>query len=506
MSKKIVVLGLNGFNPKLAEQWSNELPNLIKIQKEGIWGDLESMVPFTIPQIWISALCGKNSGFYGIWDFTYRDDFSYNETKLVNSKVIQARTSPLYEVLPRLEQKIAVISIPVIWPCPRIPGGYAVCEFMNSSADCNFSTFPSSLKNEICELTGTYVKNATGTNIDINYNKNKIDDKEGVLKNIYDIDSQRLTLTKYFINEKNCDCVIVNLTGIENVLDLFYCCFDSKGKSYESESYHKDFLHEYYVWFDKKLGEIYESLHGDVVLLVYSGYTAQKLNGRINLNEWLIKEGYMTLFEYPGEISSFKDVKVDWSRTKCWSIGYNGKLYLNIKGREPQGIVDPKDYDKLLGELESKLEDISDKVGNHLNVEIFQRDDIYFGPYTKYGPDIFVNFNEGRLGTSELIGHTRGEIYSFDVIKNGGNTAHSLYGYFAMAGPGIPTYGGLKGVSLLSLTPTVLDILGLPVPKNLEGLSILDVIKFVIKIKKEEKIYSEKTKKTIRSRLEMLGY
>jgi len=227
---------------------------------------------------------------------------------------------------------------------------------------------------------------------------------------------------------------------------------------------------------------------------------AQKLEGRINLNEWLIKEGYMTLHEYPMKLTLFKGVQVDWSKTKCWSMGYTGKLYLNVKGRESQGIVDPKDSDKFMDELTAKLKDIPDKARKPLNTQVWKRDDIYFGPYAKYGPDLFVSFNEGRLGTSELLGHGRGKVYSFDTAKGSGDAAHSLYGYFVIAGPGISAKGELKEVSLLNVAPTVLDVLGVPIPKNMEKPSILSMVK------KEVTPSPEETERIVRSRLEALGY
>jgi len=325
-------------------------------------------------------------------------------------------------------------------------------------------------------------------------------DKERVLKKIYEMDSQRLTLTKYFINEKNCDYVMTVVMGCTCLLNLFYRCFDSKNRQYSPDPHYEGVLYDYYVWIDKNIEELRESLPGEVVLFIHSGYGAQKLEGRINLNEWLIKDGYMTLLEYPMKPTLFKDIKVDWSKTKCWSTGYSGKLYLNVKGRESQGIVDPKDSDKFMDELAANLKDIPDKVGKHLNTQVWKRDDIYFGPYAKYGPDLFVSFDQGRLGTSELLGHGQGKVYSVDTAKGSGDAAHSLYGYFAMAGPGIPAEGELKEVSLLNIAPTILDILGLPIPKNMERPSILSTVK------KKEATDSKEAERIVRSRLEALGY
>jgi len=490
---KLVLLGLDGLSPGLVRQWSNELPNLMRMQKKGIWGSLESTVPLTTPQVWISVQCGQNPGAHGVWDFNYRDDFSYSEKTVVNSEVAR-RVDLLQTILPKKMQRLGMINVPVTWPPPKIPAGYVISGFMTPNHDRDF-TYPDSLKDEVYKLVGEYAVDVT--EVDLGCSKT---DKDRALKKIYEVDSQRFILTKYLINEKNCDCVMTAVMGCTRMLKLFYRCFDSKNRQYSPDPHYKRALHEYYVYIDKNIGKLGESLCGEAVLFIHSGYGVQKLDGRINLNEWLIKEGYLTLLEYPKKLTSFRHVKVDWSKTKCWSTGYTGKLYLNMQGRECQGIVDPKDYDRLLDELTAKIQDIPNEDGKHLNTQVWKRREICSGPYEKYGPDLWVHLDKGRLGTSELLGHSRGKIYSFDSTKDSDDAAHALYGYFVLTGPGIPAVGEFKGVSLLNVAPTVLDVLGIPIPKNMERPSILSMSK------KGVTTSYEWTEKKVHSRLDFLGY
>jgi len=321
-----------------------------------------------------------------------------------------------------------------------------------------------------------------------------------MLKCIYDMDSQRFILTKYFTREKNCDYVMTVVRGSDCILNLLYGCFKARNKRYHPDSSYEDTLRYYYIWVDQQVGELRDSLPKDVVLFVQSGYSAGKLEGRINLNEWLIKEGYMTLFEYPMKLTSLKNAPVDWSKTRCWSAGYTGQLYLNLKGREQQGMVEPQNYEALLDELTGKMSELTDQSGKQVDAQVWKGDDLYFGSYQQYGPDLVVNFNRGRLGTSELIGHEREKIYSYDKAPGGSDAGHSMYGYFGLAGPGIPNQGELRDVSLLSSAPTVLDVLGVSIPQNMERPSILSQAK---KIAGPD---SKKDERTVRSRLEALGY
>lgn len=489
---KVVFLGLDGFHPDFVKKWAGELPHLRRMQERGIWGSMKTLVPPTFPQVWTSTQCGQDPGVHGVWDFTFRDDFSYGEKKETNSEVINNAT-PLYTLLSRKAQKVAITNVPFTWPPPKIPGGYAISG-PTASKQGSIFTYPDNLKEEIDRLVGDYIMDATEVNTVYE------PDKEHILKSICDMDSQRFILTEHFINNKNCDFVMTSVRGADHMLNLFYQDFDSKVEHFDSDFSYEETLHDYYSWIDKKVGELCENFNKDVVLFICSCFGAQKLEGRINLNEWLIKEGYMVLFEYPKEPTPLKEIKVDWSNTKCWSSGYAGKLYLNVEGREPEGIVDPQDYDELLDELIARIQqDIPNGLGKKMHNQTCKRADTYFGPSAKYSPDLFLSFDEARLGTSELVGHNQKAILSHDIAPYNSNTAHSLYGYFVISGSGIPAEGEYEGGSILNIAPTVLDVFGLSIPKRMKKPSILSLVK-------KEGVKKAKETKKVRSRLERLGY
>ena len=488
---KVVVLGLDGFNPELVKGWLDDLPNLKKLQQEGIWGKMESSVPPIAPQTWTCAQSSRNPGVFGFWDFSYRDDFSYGQPKSIDCSVRDKRVNCLHKILPMIGQKVAIINVPLSWPPPRIPGGYSISSYMTPSLDRGF-TWPESLRNEVHSLVGEYIIDATEAGVNYRHME-----KDRVLKRIYDMDSQRFTLLKHFISKKQCDCVFTVITGSDRMPHLFYRYFDEQHRRYDPDPRYKNALHDYYVRIDKQIGEIRDTLDGETALFVHSAHGVQRLDGRINLNEWLIQEGYMVLHEYPSELTTMMKLKVDWSKTKAWATGYTGQIYLNVKGREPQGIVDPDDYDRLLDELADKIIEIPDERGNPLKTRVFKRKEIHSGPFAEHGPDLFILFDECRWNISEMVGYGQGSIYSFDTPLGPDDGADGLYGYFFIAGPGVPASGERIGATLLDVAPTVLDVMDLEIPQEMEGKSILG---------EEKPARTPEDDEKVRSRLKALGY
>jgi len=489
-----VVLGIDGFNPELVHRWINEMPNLKKMQEKGLWGPMKSTLPPTAACAWTCVQCGRNPGSYGFWDFTYRDGFSYGEPKLANSTIKDERVDCLHKILPKLAQRVALINVPVSWPPSRIPAGYCIASSMTASQDRSF-TWPETFEDEVYSLVGEYITTAFETDADYG----KID-KEAALKHIYDMDTQRFTLLKHFIHQKKCDYTFAVATGVDMVSHLFYRYCDEKHRRYDPDPRYKDVLREYYRWIDKNIGEIREALGSNTTLFVHSAYGLQRLDGRINLNEWLVQEGYMSLHEYPAEPTAFKDLKVNWARTKAWATGYTGQIYINLRDREAQGAVEPNHYDELLDELTAKIRHIPDEHSKALNTQVFRREDIHFGNYAQYGPDILINFDECRWKTSEMVGYGKGKIHSHDTPYRIDDVGSGMYGYFCIAGPSVPTKGKLEGVSVLNSAPTVLDVMDLENPEDMESLSLLDMVK------EEKAPMAHGREEKVQSRLEALGY
>jgi predicted AlkP superfamily phosphohydrolase/phosphomutase len=488
--RKIVVMGLDGFSPKAVRHWLADLPQLKKIHQEGIWGSVECIVPPTAPQAWISSQCGQNPGAYGLWGYNYRNDFYYGESEIANFRVMDDRADCLYKTLPRVGQKVAVINAPLTWSPPEIPGGYSISDFMHDGNEAGF-TWPKSLQQEVCNLVGDYIFDPFDTIRDSGPMNRK-----RTVERIREMVEQRFTLVRHFIRKKNCDYVFAVMTGIKFIHKLF--CNGLKPN--HSGSYYEDVIRDYYKWIDTKVGEIHRSLDSDTGLFVYSPYSIQRRTGQLNLNEWFNHNGYMTLYEYPGTPTAFANLNVDWAKTRCWSIGNSGKIYINLKGRETQGIVEPDDYDELLDELRDRLSGIQDKGNRALGVQLLKREEINFGKYEEYGPDMFMHIHEAPWNTNDRVGYGLGQIFAPDQQEDFDGEYNGVYGYFAISGSDVPAIGELSDVSLLSIAPTVMEALRMEIPAHMEKPSILSMAE---QTKKES---SANRKARVRSRLKALGY
>ena len=487
-STKVVIIGLDGLNPDLVYRWKNKLPNFRKLMEQGVYGRIRSTVPPITPQAWSCVLCGKNPGHFGYWDFTYRDDYCYGQPELVSSETRDERVDSLYRILPSHGKRVAIINVPVTYPPPEIPNGYSISSFMTPSVEKQF-TYPDSLKDEIKEIIGEYIIDASTS--DMNFRQM---DKEKVIKRIYDMDKQRFDLTEYFIRDKNCDFVFTVVMGTDRMPHLFYRYFDENHRNYTYDDKYKDALKDDYRFCDERIGEILGLVDDNTSIIITSDHSVQRLDGRINLNEWLIEEGHMELKTRPRQLALLMEADIDWNKTIAWATGFTGQLYLNVKGREPEGTVDLNDYDRVLDELSEKLKNITDEQGRKLDTKVYKRREIHSGEYARFGPDLFIFFDNCQWNISELIGYD--SIYSYDTPKGQDDAGHGPYGFFAMKGAGVANKGEMFGADLLDIAPTVLHLMSLQIPTDMEGKVLT----------KKEGVYLEEDKKEVRERLSKLGY
>jgi len=504
--RRAVMLGISGLNPDLVEKWIGVLPVLKNMQEQGAWGRLESTMPPLSPAAWISAFSGRNAGAFGVWGKRSRTTHSYTLDEKPGSEEIDSRVRPLYRILTKLGQRVGAVDLPWAYPVPKIPGGYCIGGSPPgemSGAQTQPEGFMKEVKSAVCGYGGPPTSFS---------GRRSTVDKTALFTQMKSMDEKRFAVVKYLVQEKKCDVVMAVIDGAEMVSHLFLRDADSGHPFHDPKSSDGSKLQEYYRFIDEQAGKVKSTLDDDTVLCLFSVSAVQRLVGIIHLNEWLIEKGYLRLKEYPEKPRPLDAVQVDWSRTKAWAMGETGQIYLNLKGRENQGVLEPVERGRLLDRLIRDLGDIGTVNGKPIPAGALRGDDLYFGRFVEYGPDLFLDIDGGRWRTDQRVGFGRGEIVNTRCVEEETQEGLGRFGYICMSGSDFPAAGELEPVSILDIAPTVIDILNLrpaytDIDYEMEGYSLL----LAIRDSAEEKKPGEKEKKEseedrVRSRLDALGY
>jgi predicted AlkP superfamily phosphohydrolase/phosphomutase len=212
-------------------------------------------------------------------------------------------------------------------------------------------------------------------------------------------------------------------------------------------------------------------LPADTILLVVSDHGSKKMDGGICFNEWLIAEGYLTLAEPVDKPTPIGKVKIDWSRTRAWGDGgYYGRLFMNVRGREPAGVIDPADYEAVRGEIAEKIAAINDPQGRNIGCKAYRPEDLY-RTVNGVAPDLVVYFGDLDWRSVGAVG--LGSIHTFENDTGPDEANHDWHGIFMLYDPSRssaePSFENLPVFQIYDVAPTVLAAFGLPVPSDMIG-------------------------------------
>ncbi len=165
---------------------------------------------------------------------------------------------------------------------------------------------------------------------------------------------------------------------------------------------------------------------------------------------------------------------IDWSRTRAYAQGNFGQIFLNLKGRQPQGCVEPTDARALLDELKAELLAIPHpETGVPLVELVYEREELYHGPHAGLSPDLTVVLTDWRYRTIGLHDFTTNKVITPSFGPTGD---HRLEGILIAAGPAFRSGAEPRGAALLDVAPTVLHLLGVPVPDDMDGRVLTEIL------------------------------
>ena len=230
-------------------------------------------------------------------------------------------------------------------------------------------------------------------------------------------------------------------------------------------------LPEFYQQIDQVLGEVLQRMDDRTTLLILSDHGFAPYNRSFNLNTWLLNQGYIALKSQSNQNQNEAFANVDWSRTRAYGLGLNG-LYLNLKGRERDGIVEPGTVaDSLLTEIREKLLRVRDHNNQTAITRVDRASEVYQGPYEQQGPDLIVGYNRGyRAGWQTILGNFPG-----DVFENNANPWSGDHCMDFTLVPGVLLSNrtiDAANPALTDIAPTIFAQFGIPQSGSMMGHSV----------------------------------
>ena len=484
---KICILGLDCCAPEVIFG-DERLVNIRRLMDAGLYGKLQSVVPpITVPA-WMCMSTSQDPGSLGIYGFRNRMDHSYEKLGFANSNSIKSYA--MWDHLAREGKKSIVVGVPPNFP-PRRINGISVGCFLTPDTTKDDFTYPSNIKDKITELVGEYpvdVKNF------------RTDRKDWLRDEIFAMSRKQWQVVKWLLTEQEWDYFQFVDIGLDRVHHGFWNYFDKKHVQYEPGNPYESVIPDYYLWLDEQIGSVIELLDNETILLLVSDHGAQRLDGGIAVNQWLIDEGLLVLDEYPKEVTPFNKLKVNWAKTKVWSEGgYYARVFFNVEGREPQGTIPAAQYEAFQNEIKAKFESMKDDKGQPLNSLVFKPKEIY-NTVRNVPPDLIVHFGGLDWRSIGTVGYPNIYVQENDTGPDGCN--HAQYGMFVLAAPNCPINGEYQGAKLLDIAPTLLDLAGYEIPESMQGRSLVAGM--------EKRILGDgaeaENEKIIHDRLAGLGY
>jgi predicted AlkP superfamily phosphohydrolase/phosphomutase len=459
VASRVVVVGLDCAPPELVfDRWLDELPTIRSLSERATFGVLRSCdPPITVPA-WSVMTSSQDPGTLGVYGFRNRRDHSYDALSFADSRAIRAPR--VWDLLSLRRRPVIVLGVPQTYPVSHVNGVMVSC-FLTPDTTTSQYTYPAELKSEIEELVGRYL---------VDVEDFRTEDKERLLAEIEEMTAKRFRVAEHLLETRSWDLFFMVEMGTDRIHHGFWRFFDREHRLFQPGNAYESAMLEYYRRLDTKIGSLLETAGDDAAILVVSDHGAKRMDGGICVNEWLRREGYLVLKEEPQGPARFAPELVDWSRTTAWGEGgYYCRLFLNVAGREPHGLVKPADYEAVRTELKARLEALGDDHGTPIGTVAHRPEELY---PTRNGvaPDLLVYFGDLNWRSIGQVGTSAVHVFENDTGPDDAN--HAPEGLYLLATDGV-TPGRGEERDIRDIAPTILTLLGESVPADMQGQSIV---------------------------------
>ncbi len=310
-------------------------------------------------------------------------------------------------------------------------------------------------------------------------NEDRIDEKT-FMDDLFRAFDDRAQVILQRLDAKQWDLVVGVIEATDRVQHMMWRLIDPLHPMYDKDLAAKfgDAIERVYRRCDDFVGEVLTRVAPETPVLIVSDHGFHSFRQSVNLNTWLVQEGFMAIQgQTPGE-KTLQDLfgggtfweNVDWSRTKAYAMGL-GQVYLNLKGREGHGIVDPAQSREVQDDLAARLLTMTDpETGARIVDAVYKRDDIYTGDFLANASELQVGLAEGyRVSWQSTLGGSPPGLVYPNMKKWSGD--HGSYDYKSTPGTLISSRPLPAGAAaqIIDIAPTVLKYFGLPIPGDIDG-------------------------------------
>jgi predicted AlkP superfamily phosphohydrolase/phosphomutase len=521
---RFLLIGLDGFEPSLAERWMAEgrLPNLAALAARGSYLPCESVTPPATFPAWTTCVTGVNPGKHGVFDFTEVVP-RQRRIRFVNSTY--RKTPAIWNILSSAGKRVGVLGVPATYP-PEKVNGFMVAGFDSpvcTAVDTSFveprELFPLVRDWRFADVQESHISPGWHERA-LTKLLAKIDDKERIAREL--------------LAREPWDFFMVVFGESDTIAHHFWLFHDPHSPRHREGP--ANAIRKIYERLDTTVGKLIEAAGDDVTIGIVSDHGSGGAGtGVVHLNNWLAEHGYLqftgggdsllkqaalrltpeswrgALFRrFQGLATQAESTSrfhgIDWSRTTAWSeeLNYFPSIRVNLKGRDPDGVIDPEDYQEFCADLCVKLE------AWEPIARAFPRESLYQGDHTDGAPDIILEFAL-EDGYSHSLLRRRGgptfrriEPHEYLGGKERGMTgSHRPTGVLYLSEP---TTAGLA--RLEDIAPTILSRLGIAAPP-MDGTSLFgDAPPSTPSASSptETRAYTDEEEALIEGRLRDLGY
>lgn len=448
-----MLIGLDCVPPALAfERYREHMPHLSSLMARGAWAPLRStMPPITVPA-WTCMVSGRDPGELGIYGFRKRKAEGYGMALAQSGDVTEER---LWDVLARHDKRSSVLFVPPSYPPFKVHGELVSC-FLTPDAE-HAHTYPAPLSGELRARFGPYVPDV----------EVRMAEREGLCEALIAMTRQHFSIARHVWTTREPDFLMMVEIGPDRLHHAFFAEMDPAHPRHDPQSPHARVGELYYRALDEELGALMALADDDTALVIASDHGARPLRSAFTVNAWLMAQGYLHLREPVAAPTPLRPELVDWSKTRAWAEGgYYARVFLNLRGREPQGIVDASAAPALREELARGLSAVRGPNGepwlNHVHTP-----EALYGAVRGHAPDLLAVFDDLNVRALSTVGQA--SAYAEGDDRGADACNHDWLGIFVVGGAGVTARGALAECSIYDVGATVLTLFGVPLPAGWRG-------------------------------------